>query len=312
LADMARIVFMGTPDFAVPTLRALARHFEVVGVVTQPDRPAGRGRHVRRPSVAQVADELGLPVFQPKTLRAPEAVAHLAAWQPDMIVVAAFGQILRPEVFDLPPYGTLNVHASLLPRWRGAAPIQHAIRAGDAQTGVTIMLVDAGMDTGPTLSQRAIPIRPEETGASLHDRLAELGAELLIETLPGYLAGDIKPRPQPEEGVTLAPSLSKQDGEIDWTLPAEEIDRMVRAYDPWPGTFTCWGGDPLKVLAGAPLEPVGGPDAPGRLVVLDDALVVWTGRGLYRLDRLQPSGKGPMSGKAFVAGRPEAPGSRLG
>jgi methionyl-tRNA formyltransferase len=309
---MARIAFMGTPDFAVPTLRALARRFEVVGVVTQPDRPAGRGRRIRRPSAAQVADELGLSVFQPKTLRAPETVAYLAAWQPDVIVVAAFGQILRPEVFDLPSYGTLNVHASLLPRWRGAAPIQHAIRAGDAQTGVTIMLVDAGMDTGPILSQRATPIRPDETGASLHNRLAELGAELLIETLPGYLAGDIKPRSQPEEGVTLAPSLSKQDGEIDWTLPAEEIDRMVRAYDPWPGTFTYWGSDPLKVLAGAPLEPAGKPDAPGRLVMLDDAPAAWTGRGLYRLDRLQPPGKGPMSGKAFVAGRPEAPGSRLG
>jgi methionyl-tRNA formyltransferase len=311
---MARIVFLGTPDFAVPSLDALADHpdFELVGVVTQPDRPAGRGRTMRQSPVKERAVMLGLPVFQPESLRKQEAVDHLAAWQPDVLVVAAFGQILRLPVLELAPHGCLNVHASLLPRWRGAAPIQYAIRAGDDETGVTIMKVDEGLDTGPMLAWRAIPIAPDETGASLHDKLAALGAELLPPTLAGYLAGEIVPQPQPEEGVTLAPSLKKSAGEIDWAQRAVEIDRQVRAYTPWPGTSTSFDGTLLKVIVGAPLPSPDKNAPPGTLLAEGEGLAVQTGEGLYRLDVIQPAGKKEMSSQAFLAGRPEAVGMRLG
>jgi methionyl-tRNA formyltransferase len=311
---MARIVFLGTPDFAVPSLNALADHadFELVGVVTQPDRPAGRGRSVRQSPVKERAAALGLPVFQPETLRKQESVDHLSAWEPDLLVVAAFGQILRAPVLDLASFGCINVHASLLPRWRGAAPIQYAIRAGDGETGVTIMKMDEGLDTGPMLAQGSIPIAPDETGASLHDKLAALGAELLPATLAGYLAGEIAPQPQPEEGVTLAPTLKKSAGEIDWADEAAAIDRQVRAYTPWPGTFTHFEGDLLKVIAGAPLPGAGEEARPGTLLAEGDALAVQTGGGLYRLDVVQPAGKNQMSSQAFLAGRPDAVGTRLG
>jgi len=209
---MARVIFMGTPEFAVPVLVALAETHQVVGVVTQPDRPAGRGRRLTASPVKQVALEHGLPLFQPQSLRLPAAVAQLAAWRPEVIIVAAFGQILRQDVLDLPPHGCLNVHGSLLPRWRGAAPVAAAILAGDEITGVTIMQMDVGLDTGPILAQREEPIRPDDTRATLGERLARLGAALLVETLPAYLAGDLLPRPQPEEGVTYARQLRKEDG----------------------------------------------------------------------------------------------------
>ncbi|HEC23067.1 MAG TPA: methionyl-tRNA formyltransferase [Chloroflexi bacterium] len=311
---MARVVFLGTPDFAVPSLKALVMHpeLEVVGVVTQPDRPAGRGRGIRKSPVKRTAEELGLPVFQPETLRDPEAVEHLRRWSPDVLVVVAFGQILRRPVLELAPFGSLNVHASLLPRWRGAAPIQYAIRAGDEETGITIMKMDEGLDTGPILVQRAIPIAPDETGASLHDRLAALGAEMLPQAVCEYLAGELVPHPQPEEGVTLAPTLKKSDGEIDWSHPAIEIDRQVRAYDPWPGTFTYLQGRLLKVIRGTPLPEITRPEPPGTLLADEGGLAVQTGEGLYRLDVIQPAGKKQMTGRAFLAGHPQAPGLRLG
>jgi methionyl-tRNA formyltransferase len=311
---MTRVVFMGTPEFAVPSLRALVESpdFDVVGVVTQPDRPAGRGQQVRESAVKRAAAALGLPVSQPTTLRAPEALAQMRAWSPDMVTVAAFGQILREDVLSLPPLGCVNVHASLLPRWRGAAPIQHAIRAGDSRTGATIMKMDVGLDTGPILLQREISIAPDETCASLHDRLASLGADLLTEALRRYVRGELLPQPQPEEGVTLAPSLSKADGAIDWRESVESIDRQVRAYTPWPGTFTHWQGGPLKVLRGAPLAGGIPGAAAGTLGLQEGAVVVQTGEGLYRLDEVQPAGKRPMSGEAFLAGRPEAVGCQLG
>jgi methionyl-tRNA formyltransferase len=245
-------------------------------------------------------------------LRDPQAVERLRAWRPDVLVVAAFGQILRPSVLDLALWGSLNVHASLLPRWRGAAPIQHAIRAGDAETGVTIMRMDAGLDTGPILLQRGIPIAPDETGASLHDRLAVLGAELLREALPPYLAGVLQPRPQPDEGVTYAPTLKKEDGRIDWAQPAFEIDRQVRAYTPWPGTFTFWEGQVFKVLHGAVLPQQDTPASPGALLLVGVDPAVQTGLGLYRLDMVQPAGKKAMTGQAFLTGHRQAIGSILG
>ena len=308
---MTRVVFMGTPEFATPILRALRDHVEVVGVVTQPDRPAGRGQGARESAVKRAAVEAGLPVIQPKTLRAPEACVQLERWSPDVIVVAAFGQILRQNVLDLPPHGCINVHASLLPRWRGAAPIQAAIRAGDPVSGVTIMRMDAGLDTGPILAQRTIPLDPRETFRTLHDKLAALGAALLVETLPRYLSGAVAPQPQPDDPalVTLAPSIKKEEGEIDWTRPAVEIDRLVRAFDPWPGTFTTWAGRTLKVIAG---RPVDGSAEPGRVVETGMGVAVGAGAGLFALERLQLEGRKALDIADFVRGQPGLIGSVLG
>jgi methionyl-tRNA formyltransferase len=226
---------MGSPDFAVPSLEALCASYTVVGVVTQPDRPAGRGGTVVLPAIKVAALRLGIPVIQPEKLRQPDAMEQLQAWSPDVIVVTAFGQILRPVVLDLPRFGCINVHGSLLPRWRGAAPIQAAILAGDKETGITIMKMDAGVDTGPILSQRYIPIAPDDTGGSLFAKMSTLGAELLLDTLPRYLSGELIPQPQPEEGATYAPMLKKEDGLLDFTRPAVELERRVHAMNPWPG-----------------------------------------------------------------------------
>jgi len=309
---MAQVVFMGTPKFAVPTLEALADAHQVVGVVTQPDRPAGRGRRLAPSPVKQVALERGLPLSQPQSLRAPEPLAQLAAWEPDVIIVAAFGQILRQDVLDLPPHGCLNVHASLLPRWRGAAPIAAAILAGDGVTGVTIMQTDAGLDTGPVLIQREEPIQPDDTRATLEKRLARLGAALLVETLPAYLTGDLLLRPQPEEGVTYARQLRKQDGLLDWSRPAVELDRQVRAFTPWPDAFTTWRRRRLKVLRAAPLPDWRGNAPPGTVVALADGAAVATGEGALRLEEVQLAGKRRMDISAFLCGQSNCLGSRLG
>jgi len=290
---------MGSPDFAVPCLEGLARHYPLVGVVTQPDRPAGRGGILRPPAVKQAALHLGLPVIQPEKLRLPEAMEALRAWSPDLIVVAAFGQILRPEVLDLPRFGCINVHGSLLPRWRGAAPIQAALLAGDAETGVTIMKMDPGVDTGPMLSQRVLPISPEDTAGTLFEKLAPLGADLLIETLPGYLAGKVEPRPQPAEGVSYASMLKKEDGLLDFAQPAVALERRVRAYAPWPGAYFQYNGNPLKVQRAAAAS---GKAEPGQRTVSQGNPAVGTSDGLLVLEELQPAGKKPMSGKAFLAG----------
>lgn len=291
---------MGSPEFALPSLRALAANYEVVGVVTQPDRAAGRGRSLKPPPVKLLAQELGLEVLQPERLRAPEAVEALRRLAPDLIVVAAYGQILRPEVLSLPPFGCLNVHASLLPRWRGASPIQHAILAGDDETGVTIMKMDEGLDTGPILAQRAIPIAAEETAGSLAERLAQLGADLLLEILPAYLSGKIQPQPQPAEGVTYAPLLKKEDGRLDLTRPAEELSRQVRAFSPWPGAFIEWQGALLRILRARPsLEESPGP---GIRLKVQGRAALGTGQGILILEEVQPAGRNRMSSQAFLAG----------
>ena len=300
LAMPYRVVFMGSPDFSVPSLRALADGgYDIAGVVTQPDRPAGRGGKLAPPAVKEAAVELGLALIQPGKLRETEAMEQLRAWQPDVIVVVAFGQILRPDVLSLPPLGCLNVHGSLLPRWRGAAPIQAAILAGDEQTGVTIMKMDPGVDTGPLLSQRATPIRPDDTAGTLFEKLSTLGADLLLETLPAYLAGQIDPQPQPEVGATYAPMLKKEDGRLDWVRPARELARRVRAFNPWPGAFFERQEGALKVLrahtADAQREP-------GQHLVYEKLPAVGTGEGLLVLDEVQPPGKKPMPGRAFLAG----------
>ncbi|KAF0107586.1 MAG: methionyl-tRNA formyltransferase [Anaerolineaceae bacterium] len=294
---------MGSPDFAVPSLDALAARYPVAGAVTQPDRPAGRGGTVRLPAVKQAALRLGIPVIQPEKLRQPEAMAQLRAWAPDLIVVAAFGQILRLEVLGLPRFGCVNVHASLLPRGRGAAPIQAAILAGDAETGITIMKMDPGVDTGPILSQRAIPIAPDDTGGSLFEKMSALGAELLLETLPRYLNGELVPQPQPADGATYAPMLKKEDGLLDFSQPAIALERRVRAFSPWPGTSFNWNGAPLKVLR-ASVSEAKSPGAGTRLTV-QGRPAVGTGEGILVLEEVQPAGKKTMPGKAFLSGARE-------
>ncbi len=299
-----RIVFMGSPEFSVPSLQALAAHYSVVGVVTQPDRPAGRGQTLTPPPVKVLAQQLGLPTIQPPKLRLPEAMQQLHDWQPDLIVVTAFGQILRREVLELPAYGCVNVHASLLPRWRGAAPINAAILHGDPHSGVTIMRMDAGVDTGPLINQRSTAIKPDETATSLAERLAVLGADLLVESLPGYFSGELAPQPQDESGATYAPMLMKEDGELDFKLGAIELERKVRAFQPWPGAFTTWLGGPLKVQrARAAFDPqIEAGLSPGSRTLYQGLPAICTGQGLLVLEELQPAGKKSMAGKIFLQG----------
>lgn len=306
---MSRIVFMGTPEFAVPCLQALHINYTVVGVVTQPDRAAGRGQKLALSPVKQFAVEGGLPVIQPHKLREPEAQAQLAAWQPDVIVVAAFGQILKPAVLNLPPRGCINVHASLLPRWRGAAPIAASILTGDTETGCTIMQMDVGLDTGAMLALRAERILAEDTTATLTARLAQLGADLLIETLPQVLSGSIAPAPQNDALATYAPQLKKEDGHLNFAQLAEELERRVRAFTPWPGTFALWNGQPLKILKTSPAPDVRG--EPGTIVQTPRGVAVACGAGGLLLEIIQPAGKKPMPSVDFARGAKDFIGSQL-
>jgi methionyl-tRNA formyltransferase len=294
-----KIVFMGSPDFALPTLRMLNDNFEVVGVVTQPDRPAGRGRVEQPPDVKVLAQDLGLPIIQPASLKAADALTQLVDWAPDVIVVAAFGQILRENVLNLPLYGCVNVHASLLPRWRGAAPVQAALLHDDV-TGVTIMKMDKGLDTGPILSQRQILITEEMTAGSLFDQLANMGAELLVETLPGYISGEIHPRPQDDALATYAPRLKREDGLIDFDHSAVYLGRMVRAYNPWPSAYQFWHDRRVKVYKAH--AKTGVDITPGAPAVVDDQPAWGTQDGLLVLDELQVAGKQRVSGLEFLHG----------
>ncbi|NLW73228.1 MAG: methionyl-tRNA formyltransferase [Chloroflexi bacterium] len=297
-----RIVFMGSPDFALPTLEALSDAYDVVGVVTQPDRPAGRGRQPQACAVKQMADLLSLPSYQPESLRSAEAAARLSAWKPDLIVVAAFGQILPKAVLSLPTKGVVNVHASLLPRWRGAAPIQAAIAAGDDRTGITIMQVDAGLDTGPILAQREVSIRSETQAGELSDQLAYLGAKTLLEVLPSYLSGMLAALPQKNEHATYAPKLNKADGKLDFEKSALELKRLVNAFNPWPGGWFEFEGRRVKVLEAHVHDTFR--SEPEERFVVNGMPAVGTKEGLLVLDMLQPEGKKPMEGEAFLNGQP--------
>jgi methionyl-tRNA formyltransferase len=296
-----RIAFAGTPQFALPALRALlSSPHRVVGVLTQPDRPAGRGRELRASPVKLLALGAGLPLAQPTTLKTPESRVELAAWAPDILVVVAYGLILPSPVLELPRLGCVNIHGSLLPRWRGAAPIQRAILAGDAETGVTIMRLDAGLDTGPTLLERRHPIGTHDTAGDLHEVLAELGAAALMEALDGLAAGTLHAMPQPA-GATYAPKLEKAEACIDWKLPALEIDRRVRAFNPWPVAETQFAGETLRVLRAHVAGPAATEAAPGTLLGLaDDGLHVACGAGVLAVSELQRAGKRPVSARDFA------------
>jgi len=294
------VVFMGSPEFAAPVLSKLTEQYRVVGVATQPDRPAGRGRALTPPPIKVLAIELGLPFIQPNRLKEPEAMAQLHRWAPDLIVVAAFGQILRPEVLELPRLGCINVHASLLPRWRGAAPIQAAIINGDEHTGITIMRMDTGIDTGPTLGNRTGPIKPDDTAASLATTLSCLGADLLMEILPLYLQGSLLPHPQDDTLATYAPMIKKEQGLLNFSSPAFELERKIRAYNPWPGAFTYWNDQILKIHHSHVANEACG--LPGRRIIIQGLPALCTIKGLLVLDELQLAGRNAQDGRAFLQG----------
>jgi len=303
VSEPLSLIFAGTPEFSVPTLEALcASRHRVLAVYTQPDRPAGRGRRVVASPVKSCALRHGLPVEQPASLRAPDALEKLAQWRADLMVVVAYGLLLPEAALNAPRRGCVNIHASLLPRWRGAAPIQRAILAGDRLTGVAIMQMDAGLDTGPVLLQRATPIGERETAASLHDRLAAMGAQALIEALDMIVAGVAHPRPQPDEGITYAHKIRKEEAVIDWSRPAVEIDRQVRAFNPWPIAQTLWRGRQLRVWEAEPLAcPSSAPAAPGTVLASSaQGIDVATGNGVLRITRLQEPGRKPLSAAEFV------------
>jgi methionyl-tRNA formyltransferase len=297
-----RIAFAGTPQFAVPALRVLlASRHQVVGVLTQPDRPAGRGQQLRAPPIKLLAAEHRLPVAQPATLRTPEGRAELASWAPDLLVVVAYGLILPPPVLALPRLGCVNIHGSLLPRWRGAAPIQRAILAGDAETGVTIMQLDAGLDTGPMLLERRRPIHSHDTAGDLHDALSELGAAALAEAIDGLAAGSLAARPQPATGATYAAKIEKPEARLDWKASVVEIDRRVRAFNPWPMAETSFAGESLRVLRARIADQPGVDAAPGTLLgIAEDGLRVACGEGVLAVRELQRAGKRPISARDFA------------
>jgi methionyl-tRNA formyltransferase len=297
---MPRIVFMGSPELARIILAKVAARYPVYGVITQPDKPAGRGKQLTPPPVKLLAQELGCQIIQPQRLRLPENFDILQKWNPDVILVAAYGQILRQNILDLPRFGCINVHASLLPRWRGAAPIQAAILANDEFTGVTIMKMDTGIDTGPVYSVRQVKIEPEDNSLSLGQKLAETGGDLLLETLPAILDGTAVLKSQLESGATYAQMLKKEDGLLDFNQPAHNLVNQVHAFYPWPGTFFPWEGQPLKVLQSSLITGVHG--IAGTKIIQAGYPVVICAEDALRLDEVQPAGKKPMSGKVFLNG----------
>jgi methionyl-tRNA formyltransferase len=311
-----RIIFLGTAELSGASLTALAQdeQFSVMAVVTQPDKPKGRELKLQPSSVKSLALKLGLPVLQPDRARDEEFIARLRELRPDLIVVVAYGQILPQSILDLPRHGCLNVHTSLLPSYRGAAPIQWAIANGDTETGVTIMKMDAGLDTGPIVSQRRTPIRPEDNSVTLHDRLARLGAELLLQTIPDIVAGKIQPVPQPAEGASYAAKVKKEDGRIDWSRPAQTISNRLRAFTPWPGAFTFLKAEPkpqlIKIWKTEIIEKSGGA---GEILSADKTgIVVGCGHNVLRILELQREGGRRLPAAEFLAGHPLNTGDQFG
>lgn len=309
-----KIVFMGTPEFAVPSLRALIdAGYEVTAVVTQPDRPKGRKRVLTPPPVKIQAEKHGIAVLQPEKLREPDAIAAVAACQPDLIVTAAYGQILPKAVLDLPQYGCINVHASLLPKYRGAAPIQYALMNGEQETGVTIMYMEEGLDTGDMISSVSLPIRESDDAGTLFQQLSEAGAKLLIKTLPNLLAGRIEAVPQQDELATYARMLTREDERIDWSASSLRVFNQVRALRPWPGAFTLLAGDVFKIWRCEIAETASKDSAPGTVLSTEpDAFEVACGEGTVRITEVQPAGKTAMPAGAFLKSGRIKPGMRLG
>jgi methionyl-tRNA formyltransferase len=309
-----RVVFMGTPEFAITSLEHLfLNQYQVVAVYTQPDRAAGRGRSLVSSPVKRVAMEWGLPVVQPVSFKKAEAVAQLASLRPDIIVVAAFGQILPQSVLDIPGHQCINIHPSLLPKFRGASPVAAAILAGDEFTGVSIMLMDRGLDTGPVLAQAQVPISAQDTAGSLTAKLSLIAAQLLLEVLPRWTRGEITPRPQNETEASYSGEFSKKDGAIDWHLPAVDIWRRVRAFHPWPGCYTKWQGKQLKIIEVVPL-PVENKLEIGQVVALDKEGAVFgvnTGDGVLGISKVQLEGKRTMSVAEFLRGQRQLIGAIL-
>ncbi len=306
-----KIVFLGTGEIGVPSLKALVARHEVAAVFTQPDRPAGRDLKLRASPVKAAALELGLPVFQAEKIRAPEAVAGLAAFDAELIVVAAYGQILPRRILELPRLGCINIHASLLPRHRGASPIHAAILAGDAGSGVTIMRMDEGLDTGAVLRVVRTPISPDDTAGSLHDRLADLAPAALLEVIEGLERGAVTPEKQDDAAATYAPKLTKQDGRVDWTASAAEIDRRIRGMTPWPGAFTFLPGGRMLKIHRAALADTGGGQPGEVLAVSGEGILVSTGEGGVRLEEVQAAGGKRLGAADFLRGHAMSPGMRL-
>ena len=301
------LIFMGTPDFAVPVLEKLSTSFQIVGVITQPDRPSGRGRKLIPPAVKVSAESLNLEIFQPQDVNSKSSLDLIKSWNPDLITVAAFGQILSPTLLAIPPFGCLNVHASLLPRWRGASPINAAILENDSSSGVTIMKMAEGLDDGPILAQESTSIQSQETAGSLSDRLSVIGADLLVKTIPPYISGDIQTQTQDQSKVTYAHLLKRGDGLLDFNQPAEQLARKVRAYSPWPGTFTYWNNQRLIIHQALAIN-VTSPGS-GVFTRYDDLPAVGTGKGLLVLNILQQAGKRKITGKEFLHGSADWPGA---
>lgn len=300
------VIFMGTPDFAVPVLERISKSFQIVGVITQPDRPSGRGRKLIPPAVKSTAETLNLEIFQPLDVNSKSSLDLIKSWNPDLITVAAFGQILSPALLALPHYGCLNVHASLLPRWRGASPINAAILQNDKVSGVTIMKMAEGLDDGPILTQESTPIQSHETAGSLSDRLSAIGADLLVKTIPLFISGDIQPHTQDQSKITYAHMLKRQDGLLDFNQAAEQLERKVRAYSPWPGTFTYWNNRRL-IIHQAQAINVTSPGS-GVFTRYDRLPAIGTGEGLLVLNILQQAGKSKNTGKEFLHGSADWPG----
>jgi methionyl-tRNA formyltransferase len=308
-----RIVFMGTPEFAVPSLEALlASEDQVVGVVTQPDRPKGRGHQLVAPPVKLVAERVGIPILQPLKIRTPEFLQALSAWQPDLIAVTAFGRILHTPILRFPPMGCVNVHGSLLPKYRGAAPVQWAVINGESKTGITTMLMDEGMDTGPMLLQEKLEILSDDTAGTLAPRLAELGGRLLIDTIAQLKAGTLMSKKQDDEQATMAPLLKKEDGLIDWTMHAASLANRVRGLSPWPGAYTFFGEERWNIWKAVSNVGVT-TDTPGTIVAVNkQAIVVATGDGLLDIREIQTANSKRMPVAQFLAGHRVTAGMQLG
>lgn len=313
-----RVIFMGTSELSVTILEALIEaKYEVIDVYTRADKPSGRGRKLAPPPVKEAAARLGLPVYQPASIKKPEEIERVRQLRPDVAIIASYGRLIPAEMLEIPPLKFINVHPSLLPLYRGPAPIGAPILAGDQETGVSIFVLEEGMDTGPILSQRSIPISPDDTGETLSSKLAELGAQLLLETIPRWAKGEILPQPQDDSRATYTHILKKEEGKLDWTRPAVELWRQVRAFLPWPGAYTTWKGQILKVLASEQI-PALVEGEPGMTLLVSDPVsarslpAVHTGRGLLVLRRLQLEGRRPLDAHVFLQGERGFVGSLLG